>query len=115
MKIRSGGQGAFGVKHLEGIKPASTGIEVVSLAGGRAESTKAVAEKYGIPHWTTDLAESARAAGRRGGDPRDADADARRASRTGDARRQARRSRDSDRRLAGRCRSVCSRSSKRWA
>jgi 2-hydroxy-4-carboxymuconate semialdehyde hemiacetal dehydrogenase len=57
MKIALGGQGAFGVKHLDGIKRIE-GIEVVSLAGGRPESTKEVAEKYGIPHWTTDLAES---------------------------------------------------------
>jgi 2-hydroxy-4-carboxymuconate semialdehyde hemiacetal dehydrogenase len=57
MKIALGGQGAFGTKHLDGIKRIE-GIEVVSLAGGRPESTKEVAEKYGIPHWTTDLAES---------------------------------------------------------
>jgi 2-hydroxy-4-carboxymuconate semialdehyde hemiacetal dehydrogenase len=57
MKIVVGGQGAFGVKHLEGIARIP-GIEVVSLAGGRAETTKAVAEKFGIPHWTGDLAES---------------------------------------------------------
>src|SRR5665213_1973378 len=57
MKIVVGGQGAFGVKHLDGIARID-GVEVVSLAGGRPETTKAVAEKYGIPHWTTDLAES---------------------------------------------------------
>jgi len=57
MKIVVGGQGAFGVKHLEGIARIP-GIEVVSLAGGRPETTKAVAEKFGIPHWTGDLAES---------------------------------------------------------
>ena len=57
MKIALGGQGAFGTKHLDGIKRID-GIEVVSLAGGRPETTKAVAEKYGIPHWTTSLAES---------------------------------------------------------
>ncbi len=57
MKVAVGGQGAFGVKHLEGIARIP-GIEVISLAGGRAESTKAVAEKFGIPHWTTDLAET---------------------------------------------------------
>jgi 2-hydroxy-4-carboxymuconate semialdehyde hemiacetal dehydrogenase len=57
MKIALGGQGAFGTKHLDGIKRIE-GIEVVSLAGGRPETTKAVAEKYGIPHWTSDLAES---------------------------------------------------------
>jgi 2-hydroxy-4-carboxymuconate semialdehyde hemiacetal dehydrogenase len=57
MKIALGGQGAFGTKHLDGIARIE-GIEVVSLAGGRPETTKAVAEKYGIPHWTSDLAEA---------------------------------------------------------
>jgi len=57
MKVCLAGQGAFGVKHLEAIRNIA-GIEVVSLAGGRAETTKQVAEKFGIPHWTTDLAES---------------------------------------------------------
>jgi 2-hydroxy-4-carboxymuconate semialdehyde hemiacetal dehydrogenase len=57
LKVALGGQGAFGTKHLDGIKRIP-GIEVISLAGGRPESTKAVAEKYGIPHWTTDLAET---------------------------------------------------------
>ena len=57
MKVALGGQGAFGTKHLDGIKRIP-GIEVISLAGGRPETTKAVAEKYGIPHWTTDLAET---------------------------------------------------------
>jgi 2-hydroxy-4-carboxymuconate semialdehyde hemiacetal dehydrogenase len=57
MKIALGGQGAFGTKHLDGIARID-GIEVVSLAGGRPETTKAVAEKYGIPHWTSDLGEA---------------------------------------------------------
>ena len=57
MKVALGGQGAFGTKHLDGIARIP-GIEVISLAGGRPESTKAVAEKYGIPHWTTDLSET---------------------------------------------------------
>ncbi len=57
MKVVMAGQGAFGQKHLDAMKNID-GIEVVSLAGGRAETTKAVAEKYAIPHWTTDLAES---------------------------------------------------------
>jgi len=57
MKIALGGQGAFGVKHLEGIANID-GVEVVSLAGGNPVTTKAVAEKWGIPHWTSDLAES---------------------------------------------------------
>ncbi len=57
MKVALAGQGAFGVKHLDGIKRIP-GIEVISLAGGRPETTQAVAEKYGIPHWTTDLTET---------------------------------------------------------
>jgi len=56
MKIVMAGQGAFGQKHLDAIRKID-GIEVVSLAGGRAETTKEVAEKYGIPHWSTDLGE----------------------------------------------------------
>ncbi len=57
MKIALAGQGAFGVKHLEGIANIPD-VEVVSLAGGSPDSTKAVADKWNIPHWTTDLAES---------------------------------------------------------
>ncbi len=57
MKVCLAGQGAFGVKHLEAMRNIP-GIEVVSLAGGRPETTKQVAERFGIPHWTTDLAES---------------------------------------------------------
>jgi 2-hydroxy-4-carboxymuconate semialdehyde hemiacetal dehydrogenase len=57
MKVALAGQGAFGVKHLEGIANIPD-IEVISLAGGSPDSTKAVAEKWGIPHWTTDLAET---------------------------------------------------------
>ena len=56
MKILMAGQGAFGVKHLEGLRNIE-GVEVVSLVGGRPETTKEVAERFGIPHWTTDLAE----------------------------------------------------------
>jgi 2-hydroxy-4-carboxymuconate semialdehyde hemiacetal dehydrogenase len=57
MKIGVAGQGAFGVKHLEAIRNIK-GIEVVTLAGGSPEGTKEVAGKFGIPHWTCDLAES---------------------------------------------------------
>jgi 2-hydroxy-4-carboxymuconate semialdehyde hemiacetal dehydrogenase len=56
MKICVAGQGAFGVKHIEAIRNIP-GIEVVTLAGGSPDSTKEVAEKYGIPHWSTDLAQ----------------------------------------------------------
>ena len=57
MKVVMAGQGAFGQRHLEGIRNID-GVEVVSLAGGRPETTEEVAKKFGIPHWTTDLGES---------------------------------------------------------
>ena len=57
MKIALAGAGAFGEKHLDGLKKID-GVEVVSLAGGSPETTKAVAEKFNIPHWTTNLAEA---------------------------------------------------------
>jgi 2-hydroxy-4-carboxymuconate semialdehyde hemiacetal dehydrogenase len=57
IKVCVAGQGAFGVKHLEAIAKID-GIEVVSLAGGNPAGTEEVARKFGIPHWTGDLAES---------------------------------------------------------
>ena len=57
MKICVAGQGAFGVKHLEAIARID-GIEVITLAGGNPAGTEEVAKKFGIPHWTSDLAES---------------------------------------------------------
>ena len=57
MKICVAGQGAFGQKHLDALK-LIPGVEVISLAGGKSGETEEVARKYGIPHWTTDLAES---------------------------------------------------------
>ncbi len=56
MKILLAGQGAFGIKHLEGLANIPD-VQVVSLVGGSPDTTKAVAEKWNIPHWTTDLAE----------------------------------------------------------
>src|SRR4030088_1627776 len=57
MKIALVGQGAFGIRHLEALRNIPD-VEVVSLAGGRPAGTQAVAEKWQIPHWTTDLAET---------------------------------------------------------
>ncbi len=57
MKIGLAGQGAFGIKHLEAIRNIP-GIEVITLTGGNQESTREVAGKFGIPHYTGDLAES---------------------------------------------------------
>ena len=56
MKICVAGQGAFGIKHLEAIR-SIPGIEVVTLAGGSPDSTRDVAERFHIPHWSLDLAE----------------------------------------------------------
>jgi len=50
------GQGAFGIKHLEAMAKIPD-VEVVSLVGGSADSTREVAERFGIPHWTLDLGE----------------------------------------------------------
>jgi 2-hydroxy-4-carboxymuconate semialdehyde hemiacetal dehydrogenase len=57
VKIVLAGQGAFGVKHLEAIQNIPD-VEVVSLAGGSADSTQEVAKKFRIPHWSLDLGES---------------------------------------------------------
>ncbi len=54
IKVALAGAGAFGVKHLDGIKNID-GVEVVSLIGRRLDQTKEVADKYGIGHVTTDL------------------------------------------------------------
>jgi 2-hydroxy-4-carboxymuconate semialdehyde hemiacetal dehydrogenase len=56
MKICMAGQGAFGIKHLEAIQKID-GIEVVTLAGGSPDTTKEVAQKFNIPHWSTNLEE----------------------------------------------------------
>src|ERR1051325_5448038 len=57
MNICMVGQGAFGKKHLDGLKRIKD-AEVISIYGRTAETTKAVAEKYGIPHWTTSFEEA---------------------------------------------------------
>jgi 2-hydroxy-4-carboxymuconate semialdehyde hemiacetal dehydrogenase len=57
MKIALAGAGAFGEKHLDGLKLID-GVEVTSLVGRRLEPTQAIAARYGIGHATTDLAET---------------------------------------------------------
>lgn len=57
MKIALAGAGAFGEKHLDGLKNID-GVEVVSLVGRELDKTQAIAAKYGIGHATTDLADS---------------------------------------------------------
>jgi len=57
IKVALAGAGAFGIKHLDGIKNIA-GVEVVSLVSRDLEKTREVAAKYGIQHVTTDLADS---------------------------------------------------------
>ena len=57
IKVALAGAGAFGIKHLDGIKNID-GVEVVSLISRDLEKTREVAAQYGIGHVTTDLADS---------------------------------------------------------
>ena len=57
IKVALAGAGAFGVKHLDGIKNIAD-VQVVSLVGRELAKTQEVADKYGIQHVTTDLADS---------------------------------------------------------
>lgn len=56
MKVVLAGPGAFGIKHLDGIRNID-GVEVVSLVGRTLDKTREVADKYGVAHATTSLAE----------------------------------------------------------
>jgi len=57
IKVALAGAGAFGIKHLDAIKLID-GVEVVSLVSRELAKTQEVADKYGIKHVTTDLADS---------------------------------------------------------
>ncbi len=57
IKVALAGAGAFGIKHLDGIRNIE-GVEVVSLVGREFGKTNEIADKYGIHHVSTDLAES---------------------------------------------------------
>ena len=57
IKVALAGAGAFGIKHLDGIKNIPD-VEVISLISRELDKTLEVAAKYGIPHVTTDLADS---------------------------------------------------------
>ncbi len=56
MKFCVAGQGAFGQKHLDALKRIQ-GVEISSLIGGNQEATAEIAKKYGIPHYSGDLAD----------------------------------------------------------
>jgi 2-hydroxy-4-carboxymuconate semialdehyde hemiacetal dehydrogenase len=57
LKVALAGAGAFGIKHLEAIQKID-GVEVVSLISRQLEPTHLVAQRFGIGHCTTELAES---------------------------------------------------------
>jgi len=57
IKVALAGAGAFGSKHLDGIKNID-GVEVISLVGRELGKTQEIATKYGIGHVSTDLADS---------------------------------------------------------
>jgi 2-hydroxy-4-carboxymuconate semialdehyde hemiacetal dehydrogenase len=57
VRVALAGAGAFGIKHLDGIKNID-GVEVVSLISRDLDKTREVANKYGIGHVTTDLADA---------------------------------------------------------
>jgi len=57
IKVALAGAGAFGTKHLDGIKNIA-GVEVISLVGRELAKTQEVAQKYGIAHVSTDLNDS---------------------------------------------------------
>jgi 2-hydroxy-4-carboxymuconate semialdehyde hemiacetal dehydrogenase len=57
IKVALAGAGAFGIKHIEGIKNID-GVEVVSLISRDLEKTREIATKYGIGHVTTHLEDS---------------------------------------------------------
>jgi 2-hydroxy-4-carboxymuconate semialdehyde hemiacetal dehydrogenase len=57
MRIALAGAGAFGEKHLDGLKLID-GVEIVSVISRRAEQAAEVAAKYGAKHSGTELSEA---------------------------------------------------------
>jgi 2-hydroxy-4-carboxymuconate semialdehyde hemiacetal dehydrogenase len=57
INVALAGAGAFGIKHLDAIKLID-GVKVVSLISRDLAKTQEVADKYGIAHVATDLADS---------------------------------------------------------
>ncbi len=57
MKVVVAGVGAFGQKHLDGLKKID-GVEVVAIVGRQLAPTQEIASKYGIAHATTQLSEA---------------------------------------------------------
>ena len=57
IKVALAGAGAFGIKHLDAIKLIPD-VKVISLVSRELGKTQEVADKYGIAHVSTDLADS---------------------------------------------------------
>jgi 2-hydroxy-4-carboxymuconate semialdehyde hemiacetal dehydrogenase len=57
IKVALAGAGAFGTKHLEGIRQIG-GVEVVSVVGRELDKTREFADRYGIGHAGISLDES---------------------------------------------------------
>ncbi len=57
MRIALAGAGAFGEKHLDGLKLID-GVEITSIISREKSQAQEVAAKYGAKHATTDLAEA---------------------------------------------------------
>jgi 2-hydroxy-4-carboxymuconate semialdehyde hemiacetal dehydrogenase len=57
LRIALAGAGAFGVKHLDGLRNIP-GVQVTSLVGRELAPTREVAARYGIGHVATELDES---------------------------------------------------------
>jgi 2-hydroxy-4-carboxymuconate semialdehyde hemiacetal dehydrogenase len=59
MKIIIAGPGAFGIKHLDGLKNIDD-AEVIALVGRERDRTQSVADEYGVPNVFTDLEDALR-------------------------------------------------------
>ena len=57
MRIALAGAGAFGIKHLDALT-AIEGVTVTSVVSRRLEQAQEVADKYGAPHASTELADA---------------------------------------------------------
>jgi 2-hydroxy-4-carboxymuconate semialdehyde hemiacetal dehydrogenase len=57
MRIALAGAGAFGEKHLDGLRNID-GVSITSVISRRAEQAAEVAAKYGAPHSGTELSEA---------------------------------------------------------
>ncbi len=57
MKVILAGVGAFGIKHLNGIRNID-GVQVVALVGRRLDHTQEKAQEFGVAHAFTELADA---------------------------------------------------------